>query len=645
MKHLYSITPLDINHIDQICEDVKDLYEKGISIPLFYMKLHAEGKPPIDKTTPLCNKYLQFKEKLDAIGVPSGILVQSSLGHGYPLNNPISFTPLKNLNDGEETFVGCPADERLREYLKNAFRQLATCHPSVIMIDDDFRLLYRQGHGCACHLHMAEFNRRTGLNMTREELWNYTQTHPINDPITRVFSDTQKDSLYETICAIREGIDEIDPTIQGAICVGGNFCEFGALTGKAFAGKGNPTIVRVPNGIYAPQNMRGFSNIAQRSARTITKLKREGVDVILAETDTIPFNRYGKSATVLHAQFTTDLLDGCTGAKHWFTRLSAYEPDSGKAYRKTLNDHKGMYERITELAPKIKWVGAAVPFEVSTDFSFHRERTYNWPEDNCSFSEFFLERIGVPFYFTDETANVSFLSSSIDYFSDESLDKIFSGNVILSSECVEPLTKRGYAKYLGVSTRKWTGATITGEELSNGGTCQNQMNLLELVPEKEIIADSFAYHLENDVDRVHLFPATAIYKREDAKTTITFAGTPKAPFTYTQGFSFLNESRKKQMVKILLELGALPLYYTGDSEVFLRAGMLSDKEYIVAPFALGWDILENLPLWIDAEVEKVVRINGKGEDVPVDFEKSGKDITINCPIKPIHPEVFIITIK
>ena len=60
------------------------------------------------------------------------------------------------------------------------------------------------------------------------------------------------------------------------------------------------------------------------------------VDIYLAETDTCPHNRYSTSAAMLHGHFTASILEGATGAKHWITRNTATEVNSGKAFRKTL---------------------------------------------------------------------------------------------------------------------------------------------------------------------------------------------------------------------------------------------------------------------------------------------------------------------
>ena len=47
--HLYSIMPLDTDHIDEICADIRNQYETGVATcALFSMTLVPEGNPPSD---------------------------------------------------------------------------------------------------------------------------------------------------------------------------------------------------------------------------------------------------------------------------------------------------------------------------------------------------------------------------------------------------------------------------------------------------------------------------------------------------------------------------------------------------------------------------------------------------------------------
>ena len=244
-------------------------------------------------------------------------------------------------------------------------------HPSAVMLDDDFRLTVRPGRGCACERHMKLFNDATGLNFTREQLYEYVTTHPYGDPITVKYLETQRNSLVKAARAFRAALDSVDPTIQGINCTSGPETDSVIYTAPEFAGKGNPTIVRVPNGSYAPRFTRTISSCMCNAARTAGKLKKHGIDVVLAETDTIPFNRYGKSSRFLHSQYACSMLEGLMGAKHWITRFVAGEQRSGKAYRKVLSEHNKFYEKLSEYSQNVKWVGANSMFveKMYTDYS------------------------------------------------------------------------------------------------------------------------------------------------------------------------------------------------------------------------------------------------------------------------------------
>jgi hypothetical protein len=46
----FSIMPLDLEHIDEICQDIKYQYENGTaSMALFVMRLVPEGDPTLPK--------------------------------------------------------------------------------------------------------------------------------------------------------------------------------------------------------------------------------------------------------------------------------------------------------------------------------------------------------------------------------------------------------------------------------------------------------------------------------------------------------------------------------------------------------------------------------------------------------------------
>lgn len=639
MLYTYSVVPLIVNQIDEICEDIREQYENKITVcPLFVMKLHPEGNPPIDKVNNQCLVYDLFRDKLDSMGIPSGILVQSSLGHGYKLNMEPSFTTVINLASGESMTVQCPEDKRLQEYFRNVFAVLARHKPKAIMVDDDFRLLHWRG-GCACELHMAEFNRRTGLQMTRQELYSHIMSHDDNDLLTQIYLETQSDSLFKMITAMREGIDSVDPTIQGINCTSGQICENVVRNNAVFCGKGNPTIARIPNGIYSPESMHSFSDLMFKTAACIANLRGK-IDYVLSETDTIPFNRYGKSAAYLHAHYTASLLDGCMGAKHWITRLRGHEPESGKIYRKILAENSAMYEKISEIASEINWFGVCMPLGVSDKFSFHKEYF-----QDCDWIVRNFERMGIPFYFSDKPHSAVFINGECDYaLTDEQLSHIFDNcSVFLSSDAAESISKRGYSDKIGVSVREWTGKTLTGELFPDGNTCENQFGLKELIPDNEnVYSASSVYRLENDTEKQIVFPSVAVYPRDNRNMTVTYCGTPKADFHYSVGFSFLNATRKKQFIELLKKVNSLPIYYKDDAEICLRAGSLPNGEIIVAFWNLGLDTLDEIVFVTEKEVHKVEILCSNGERKPIEFDVCGNELKISKQILPMMPYILFI---
>ena len=237
--HSYSIMPLDIDHLDEICLDIeRQVKERISSMPLFEMTLVPVGTPPRKEAEYLCEKYDLFRERLESRGVKTGVLVQASIGHGWHLPDPSPFRKYVNLSDGKEPEVCCPADPAFRAHFHDVFKTIASHRPSFIMLDDDFRLMARPGKGCACAWHVAEFNRRAGTDWTREELWRHISETGPHDPLSRIYIDTQLEALIGCAREMRAGIDEIDPLLPGAFCACGNSCEAAADVAKIMAGRG-----------------------------------------------------------------------------------------------------------------------------------------------------------------------------------------------------------------------------------------------------------------------------------------------------------------------------------------------------------------------------------------------------------------------
>lgn len=641
-----SMMPLDVEHVDEICADIIDQQARGISThAMMMMYFTPEGTPPVDRAAQYCKKYDIFRERLDRAGAKYGVLVQSTLGHISTPASPHPFQNVISLVDGS-TLVStcCPLDQGFRKYIKGQMRTLATHHPSVVMIDDDVGLVYRDVRGCACPLHMREVNRRAGTNMTREEMYAHTQGKSEEDRrLTQIYIDVQRDALVGAVREMRAGIDEVDPTIQGVTSgiYTSTFCEFSGDIAEAFAGKGNPRVVRMNNGMYTAAGARFFTKNMFRAAILRENIK-DKVDLFLAETDTCPQNRYSTSASLLHAHFTGTILEGAKGAKHWITRLVGHDPKAGVAYRKKLATYAKFYEALTHYADELRPVGCRIPLTLAQDYGFVSSAS---GLNLSPWSTCVLERLGLPLYFSSEKGGTVFLDDvSATRFDDAEIREFLSGTLVLSAGAAENLTARGFGDALGVRVQPWQGKVMSREQYK-GRTFTHQTDARELVPENgrvEILSE--VIHRPDADHSEILFPAVTGYENPMGGYTVVFCGTPDTPFHYAKAFSMLCEPRKEQLIEILRRGGDLPVWYPEDAEVYLRAGYLANGELFCAVFNIGLDPLEDVPLSVDFRVTCVEMLNAEGERerVPYSYGADGT-LRVGVPAGILSPVVLFLS--
>ena len=637
----YTIMPLDLEHLEEICLDIREQHEKGIAeMALFKMTLVPEGNPPADKATLYCEQYAKFKNRLGEMGLKSGILVQASVGHGWILGEMFPYQTHVNFTDGVATRVVCPCDNGFLDYIYNVMATIAKYEPDHIMIDDDLRTIWFKGEGCACPLHMEMFNKRAGTDITKEELWEIVNSRgEKSKEYTDIFIECQKDSLVNAARDIRAGIDSVNPKIAASYCCCGNNAEFAYEMASELSGVGNPVTVRINNGNYTPQGARYLSRVFHRAATQIAKLKGK-VDVLLAETDTCPQNRYSVSAHGMHSHYTGSILEGVNGAKHWITRLITHEPKSGERYREILAENRGFYEKLAEFQPSLRWRGCRIHVPSTPDFTYGRNK-----EEWDGWSYCVLEKLGLPMYYSSENGGAVCLEGDVDTrLNDEQVLDILKGTVLLASDTAKNLINRGFGKYLGVDVREWRGKQPIREIYKNGAHSAIQMQIKELVPTNEkTVVNSRVCNTTDYEKYEYLFPGVTEYKNELGGNVFVFSGTPVAEFHLATAFSFLNYTRKEQLIELLKKTGEMPAYYPGDEEVYFRCADMEDGRVFCALFNIGLDPIEKIELVCDFEATNFEVLMPNGEATKVPFTKDGNRYILEKSAQILDPVVIFIT--
>jgi len=643
MDNLYTIMPLRTDRINEICEDIKYQYEKGVATcALFKMTLVPEGTPPADKASIMSAQYVKFKEKLDKDNIPNGILVQASIGHGWKLGEPFPYQRIVGMVDGKSPEVVCPYDEGFKEYIYDAIRKIAKTNPGHIMIDDDFRLISRPGLGCGCPLHMKRFNELAGTDFTREELLDVlSEGTALAKEYNDIFVETQRESLVETAKVMRKAIDSVNPKIPGSFCCDGEVAEFADEITPILAGEGNPSVLRINNGCYNAPGPRSLTFAFFYAASQIAKVK-DVVDVVLDEPDTCPQNRYSTSKSMLHSHLTGSLLEGASGAKHWITRLGAYEPESGMAYRQILSKNRGFYDALSEISKNVKWEGFRIPIRNKAYYHITKEKPRR--EMFSAWCKCVLDQFGLPVYFSPDDGGILCLEGSV-LLSDEEILSALKGFVILASNSAEELIERGFGKYLGVDVREWHGKIPMGDKIldfDNVVSSQNKVKELAVTDDNAVI-ESYICNSKDKVYYEELFPGTVVYKNSLGRTVITFAGTPEGNHTLIDGFSFLNWSRKQNFVKLLKSYGDFSAYCPGDEEMYFKSGKMSDGSSLCALFNIGLDIIDNVELVINRDFSKIQKLMPDGSRADVGYKTENDKTILDCPAHILDPIILIIS--
>ena len=580
-----NVVPLLIDHADEICTDLKELFNNNaIDSAAFIFTLVPEGNPPFDKAKELVSRFKVFQEKLQGSGMPVGILLQATMGHGWL---PSEITPYQKIVkiDGSSQYTFCPDGREFREYVSDAVRKCASAAPDFMMLDDDTRFITGRS-ACFCPHHTARYNNMYGTSYSSDELRGLAKE---DKNVAANYDKMLLESMSEYMWIIRKAIDSVNPDITCNFCQCLYDYQHAPTFTRILAGKGKP-VLRINHGLYMQDSPR---NIPERwiynTARQLNYAPRDFT--VLCEPDTCPQNRYSTSATFMRTHLTLSLLEGCKGGKLWITRTGVYEPESGKAYRKALAEDGGMMEVLSRMS--LSWRGPAIPFTKHPAPMFP-VTALQWTSWNFAFG-----RMGLPFSFSDGPAKGRLnliTEEQANDLPDDELKDVLAGHALLDGSAAIALSRRGYGKYCGFDAEEWSRERVSIERWNTfmipipGGAKTAQLEKKEGALElSTLIHRGYAFSKEE----TNLGPGALYFENELGGKVITSAIFYGFQDSF-RGYGVFNETRKQQYLEFLEQLTELELYHVGDAEVMLKYGVDADGSRIAYILNVGLDVLEEM---------------------------------------------------
>ena len=593
------------------------------------------GDTPVDKASVYAERYRRIQPFLKGSGVRQGILFQATVGHGWTPGAPTGWQKIVARN-GSSLYKFCPLGAEFKRYIAGQARTLAALGPDFFMVDDDTRYLTGVD-GCFCPVHLAGFAARQGRAdrpWTREQLAaDLAKDGRLAEDWDRYLEDTMV-PLMETIRAA------FPKDIPGQFCCCAGDSHHAARMAAALAAPGQEPVVRINNALYLNDSLRdAFLRRWGQTAWQINDLP--GGTVVLDEADPCPHTRYSMDATRLVHHIALNALQGCRGAKIWLTRLgNVHEVESGRAYRELFHEKHGWMREIARL--RLARTGVVIPQPNVRSRTTPVWRVFDW-------GTAIFGRMGIPYRYGNPVARhevVALNEDIVGHLTDGELEWYLGGACLLDGSAAEALTKRGFAKMIGVKAKRREGTSVSAERYERE-TLWNGVGVAADLSDADAKAVPMSRYLNRRSglsSETTDLGAGSLWFESAAGGRIAIVASHLVDGQNLMRTDYYNETRKRELARILTKLGggAMPggAFYAGDAEILAVTGRAADGRRILVLDNLGLDDVRRPPLKFGVPVKGLRRLTDGGAWEPVAAGSADGLVRPDVTLRTYRPEVF-----
>ncbi len=304
----------------------------------------------------------------EAKGFEVGVWTMS-IGFGgvtvaYNKKSAEGLTRIRSIMGRELDDALCPLDKNFTKYMKATIRDIALTGAKMIMLDDELCLSVRPGIGCACELHLNEYEKRIGEQLTLEDIRNKVF---VGEPsrYRDVWLDLMGDTLRDFCRALREAVDSVDPNIRMGFCSGYTSWDLEGVSPieltKILAGNTKPFLRFTGAPYWTPKARFGKQTLAtviETARMQYAWCNDSGVEVF-TESDTYPRDRFHTPAAYSELfHLATLASDNMPVLKYMYDY--ACEPAYDKGYIAAHTRNLPLINEVSEVFCNKKAVGVRV---------------------------------------------------------------------------------------------------------------------------------------------------------------------------------------------------------------------------------------------------------------------------------------------
>ena len=264
------------------------------------------------------------------------------------------YTKMMAIDGREISSFACPTDEKFVDFAAEYIAEVAGCGVDIIMFDDDFRYGFQADQpACLCKNHIAEINRITGEEKTREELFAHITSGGENkyrDAYIKVNGDAFRNFAFR----MRESLDRVAPYVRMGACACMTSWDLDGVSPRELshilAGNTRPFVRLIGAPYWAAKGAWGnsMSDVIELS-RMESAWTRESDIEIMAEGDCYPRPRTACPASYLEAFDIGIRVSDCTDGllKYGIDYYSNIDYEQG--YARAHERNRAIYKDVERL--------------------------------------------------------------------------------------------------------------------------------------------------------------------------------------------------------------------------------------------------------------------------------------------------------
>lgn len=664
---------IDLNyHEDDRIEELANFcVDSGIQEVMFFINAEEVNEGHLTKR--LLNEWLSLAKKVKKRLADDNIDISinpwtttAHCGRGRESYAEHDFRVIIGENGVPEDVSACPLDENWQKYLCDFFAVIAKeIDPVALWVEDDWRLHNHSAElgygGCFCEYHLAEFSKMVEQDVSREELIEKLLAPGKPHPWRAAWLELSKRTLLEPAQKLYAAVQKANPKVRLALMSSGP--DVHSIEGRdwhalqdAF-GMEDGFMTRPHLGPYT--EIRAMDAPPVHTRLTLANLKRPLE--IYPELENSP--RCGPYSKSKNFSIWECLQSACYGSHgvtiNHFDMLgtgTALDPEFGIV----LKDARYRLDTLVQLGiDDNNSEGVDILFSPEIAEHMHslgQETLYQLRHSSELWAQT-LSVLGISHRYVKEAqaGRVTAVNGqTLRAFSDEAIEKLLTGTVLLDALACEVLYERGFSSMIGVEKLSWHTQQESGfaiEEIHESDPevyglaqprvsaqrCSNQVLKITPMADAEIRSSILKYN------RNTLFPGLTVFTNKAGGTIINMA----YPLGEAQFFmGYFTCFRRIFMQNLVAEFGAKSPVAFIEKEPMFCYRVNTQNGTLVAAVNSTSDTISDIQFKVNKvniSDLKVLDKQGIWQDFEGKIEKDGDFIRIKstCEVTPLEAAFFL----